>query len=505
MIKGGPKIETDGLVLYYDVDNVDSYPGEPTTNILPSPTRNGDFTTSTSQWATYNTNQYNGNNYFSIGTIDNITDNIVTLSAVGRAINSFDVLNPNATGGGVTSGTGYFIKKLSSTQFTLHAYNGSQDGTQGYINSATGGHKVHDSVWLDTRIAISLSGFPTMWKGNPHVANSAIVKEIRYGGGRRPNTNCMRCHKNRDINVRDGMAYGVNTPTTIGVTYTLTFWVKAATPNAIGKTMNWSSYFGSGFGSFSKSVVLTGNWQQASKTFVSTNTYSFISYWWFTTGDSDVWAYDICDIQVEQKDHSTPWTSGTRSTTDGLKDLSGNDNHADLANAAYDSNALIDYDGAGGYSSVGASSALNITTTISAFAWVKPDDLTLYNGILGSYDSGAFIHFQLYNSSMNVYVYGPNVGGTQSAPITAGIYNCVGLTFDGTTLSFYCDGVFIASLTASTSFTTITDATTLSIGRVYSTDRWFNGKIDVVKIYDNALTPKEILDNFNAQKSRFGR
>ncbi len=32
-IKGGPKIETDGLVLYYDVDNIDSYPGEPTTNL----------------------------------------------------------------------------------------------------------------------------------------------------------------------------------------------------------------------------------------------------------------------------------------------------------------------------------------------------------------------------------------------------------------------------------------------------------------------------------------
>jgi len=35
-IKGGPKIETSGLQLYYDVDNIDSYPGEPTTNLLDS-------------------------------------------------------------------------------------------------------------------------------------------------------------------------------------------------------------------------------------------------------------------------------------------------------------------------------------------------------------------------------------------------------------------------------------------------------------------------------------
>ena len=34
-IKGGPKIETSGLQLYYDVDNIDSYPGQPATNLQP--------------------------------------------------------------------------------------------------------------------------------------------------------------------------------------------------------------------------------------------------------------------------------------------------------------------------------------------------------------------------------------------------------------------------------------------------------------------------------------
>ena len=36
-VAGGPKIETDGLVLYYDVNNIDSYPGEPTTNDITYP------------------------------------------------------------------------------------------------------------------------------------------------------------------------------------------------------------------------------------------------------------------------------------------------------------------------------------------------------------------------------------------------------------------------------------------------------------------------------------
>ncbi|MFA5643938.1 MAG: LamG-like jellyroll fold domain-containing protein [Patescibacteria group bacterium] len=37
-----------------------------------------------------------------------------------------------------------------------------------------------------------------------------------------------------------------------------------------------------------------------------------------------------------------------------------------------------------------------------------------------------------------------------------------------------------------------------------TTDRWFDGKIAEVRIYDSALSPEEVLQNFNATKSRFG-
>ena len=75
----------------------------------------------------------------------------------------------------------------------------------------------------------------------------------------------------------------------------------------------------------------------------------------------------ISNLQVEVKSHATPFVNGTRSTTDGLKDLSGNANHADLSNASYDSSALIDYDGAS-YTDLGASSNIGTFTTISVSA-----------------------------------------------------------------------------------------------------------------------------------------
>jgi hypothetical protein len=46
----------------------------------------------------------------------------------------------------------------------------------------------------------------------------------------------------------------------------------------------------------------------------------------------------------------------------------------------------------------------------------------------------------------------------------------------------------------------------LNIGRGFSLsgERWFDGKIAVVRIYNRALSDGEIKSNFNAQKSRFG-
>jgi len=147
----GGKIVTDGLVLCLDAHDAKSYAGEPTNNIQPNDASSR-FTSSNS-WGTFNTNQYNSGQYFSIGTISSVSNNIVTTSS-NHPFRTFDAVRPQTTGGGVTAGTDYFIKKLSDTTFTIHAYNSSQDGTQGYIRS-DGYHQVHESIATDTRISIN--------------------------------------------------------------------------------------------------------------------------------------------------------------------------------------------------------------------------------------------------------------------------------------------------------------------------------------------------------------
>ena len=94
----GPKITNDGLILAFDQRNTKkSFKGEPTTNIIPAPSVNGRFTTS-NNWLTYNTNQYNSNNFFSIGTVSSVSGNVVTMTAA-HPFRTFDVVNPSTSGG----------------------------------------------------------------------------------------------------------------------------------------------------------------------------------------------------------------------------------------------------------------------------------------------------------------------------------------------------------------------------------------------------------------------
>ncbi len=249
----GPKLTNENLVFGYDTgygiaDNgVETrfYKGEPTSNILPSPEVNGRFTTGNG-WRSYNTNQYNSNTYFSIGTVSGVSNNIVTLSSVGRTIRSFDVLRAQSTGGGISAGTDYVVKKISSSTFSLHAYNNSQDGSQGYINPSTGFFKVHDAYANDTRVSINATSFPTMWWGAPHLPNSGLIKEIVPNGGYVKGTNCMRFHIYRGDGVRDGMAYNVYCPVAKGDVITVSYWVRPVNSFAHGKTWNYQTYFGSG-------------------------------------------------------------------------------------------------------------------------------------------------------------------------------------------------------------------------------------------------------------------
>ena len=504
--QGYGKTVTSGSVFAYDTgDTVNSYIGEPTVNLLPSPELNG-YPTYGNYWYTYNTNQYCGNNgcgaYWDIPAIASVSNNIVT-TVSDHQIRSFDVINPQTTGGGVTAGTNYLAKKISNTQFSLHAYNGSQDGSEGYINPSTNGFKVHDSYWFDQRVSVNASSFPTKWWGAPHLPNSALVKEIIPGGFTGVNgkqTDCIRLHWFRS-DATDGMAYGPDAPFTPNQDVTISFWMRAVDLNAVGQSVYVENYTYNTVSPTDRGAYKTigpiGVWQKYSNTWNSPNS-TAITYFFPSAGNMTV---DIANIQIEQKSHSTPFVAGTRSSTQGLLPIVGNST-INLSNVSFDSNAQMIFDGTDDYvefPTINLSGDFTIAQVMN-IAGNANGPMPIGGGYYanGSTYQG-YMWFRTNNNQIRLAVNGELVvvfSVLDSLWVGKTIYYAV--KRQGTTATLYIDGIEVGSGTISTNNFDIR-----TVGYSYHPAYASQGNIPVTIIYNRALSSSEVQQNYRHYKTRF--
>lgn len=517
---GNSTIQQSGLIYYFDAGNLKCYKGDATTNTIPNPTINA-YPTIGNGWGSYNTNQYGSGTYFSIGTVSSISNNIVTMSA-NHSLRSYDVMQPQTTGGGVTAGTNYLIKKLSATTFSIHNYNSSQDGSQGYISSSTNTHKVYDDFANDVRVSINATNFPTMWWGAPHLPNSGLVKEIITSGydvDPYAKTDCIRLHYIRDDDVKDGMSYNVDATVTAGVPNTHSCWAKAVTPGAVGQNVGVTIYnYGASspvYYGYNITLGALGVWQRYSYTFTPVNT-NIISYWF--GGGSGTYKWDLANIQVEAKGYATRFVAGTRGTTvatgGGAYDLSGNSNHGTLVNGptySASNGGSLSFDGSDDYISLGNASNIiaSSQSTITVSAWVKTNVVGSYKKIFSTVTAGTQsitgLYFSIGPSPYNTYFGVVTTGGGNSATYTSDIstsaYTYLVGTYDGTTVKLYLNGSLVAS--AATTGSIGTGGIARISGYDNGSEIW-NGNIAMLSIHNRTLTASEVLQNFNATKGRFG-
>ena len=524
---GGPKQLTNGLNLYFDAANYKSFAGVPTINLIPSPNVNA-FPTVGNSWGTYNTNQYGSGTYFSIGTVSSVSSNIVTMTS-NHSLRTYDVMQPQTTGGGVTAGTNYFIKKISNTQFSLHEYNGSQDGSQGYINSSTGDYKVYDSIATDTRVSINATSFPTMWWGYPHLPNSGLVKEIISNGFTDVipgiNSSCIRLHYIRSDDVKDGMAYGVDCSVTPGATTAISFYTRSPDERSVGKVIQYYNYNYTGGSANAYSGTFTlgpvGVWQRQS--FAHAFQYgNVISYWFAVSGG--VYSWDWACMQVEAGSTVTPFVAGTRGATvatgGGTADISRNSNNGELVNGvSYDSGnqgALV-FDGD------------NDRVTVNSFNYTPYClDFWLYNNNTVPGNDSSIGGPSTYQSliSFGGGTAGVNLGGWTGAAsnealhiwsvdgsgrltytnqaIPPGIYNWV-FNWNGSYYDIWVNGIK-QTVYASTGGHAVLKSYTSSpiyLGSDANTYEFY-GKIYTFKMYSSLVADTQIIENFNALRSRFG-
>lgn len=277
---------------------------------------------------------------------------------------------------------------------------------------------------------------------------------------------------------------------TTGNQYTLSAWVKGS------GTLRGNSQWGG----VEQSFVLTGDWQYINYTVTAPNDSSY-PYWaaeTLTTGTVMYMTY----AQSEQKSHATPYTTGTRSATQGLLDLTGNST-IDLTNVSFDSNAQMTFDGTNDYFLL---TDPQVGTSFSVELVIKVNDYS-NSPIIISPNSQGIDHYFRMNSNGTItaqFVEIPDSSAdnyTSSTVLNSAKYYHVVISKSPSNGTIYVNGVAEDSHTP-----TLPAAAWTSYWRIGARNNgtfWFNGELPLLKVYSRTLTASEVQSNYRAVKNRF--
>ena len=213
--------------------------------------------------------------------------------------------------------------------------------------------------------------------------------------------------------------------------------------------------------------------------------------------------------QVEYNSHTTQFTSGTRSATQGLQDLTGNST-IDLTNVSFDSNAQMTFDGTNDSLVVGNNTVLKNNNTSIEFI-IKY--LNTPNGDIIQFGVGSGTYAQYYyraysgNSYWNWYPAAVTGEGYITIPNSAlplNQYHHIVMTGDDQGyVQFYINGVAQSGATRAAVVQPANwTPADLTVGG-FNWDGYSSSEIPYVKIYNRVLTASEIQQNFTAIKGRF--
>lgn len=193
-------------------------------------------------------------------------------------------------------------------------------------------------------------------------------------------------------------------------------------------------------------------------------------------------------------------------------DLSGNGNNGTLTNGPTfnsDNQGSIDFDGVNDYIEF-TSGISTPTANLTSVTWVKLDSYLTQNSTIGIHpDGGANGGFRIYAispTSMGVWM--RNSTGSVSALTTSNgipLNEWIQITFvnNNGVGKIYRNGVEAVSGTFSTTPVALNNVNAW-ISRYSGGGYYIDGKVGSPILYNKALTPQEIQQNYNATKSRYG-
>ncbi len=197
-------------------------------------------------------------------------------------------------------------------------------------------------------------------------------------------------------------------------------------------------------------------------------------------------------------------------------DLSGNGNDGTLTNGpTFDSGngGSIVFDGSNDYINLPYEDLCKDISTMSYSLWFQVAAADARQGLISSHDEsgGSYldaieIEIQANNTS---FVGFRNANTTfytavHSTPYTLNTWHHLTAVITTTQIEYYKNGelVEINASWPDDSLVINSPSETLLLGRYAYL--YLNGKIAISRVYDRALSAKEVSQNFNAQRSRFG-
>ena len=180
-------------------------------------------------------------------------------------------------------------------------------------------------------------------------------------------------------------------------------------------------------------------------------------------------------------------------------DLTSNQNVGTLTNGPTfntGSGGSIVFDGVNDYLNLGNPSTLNILN-FTVCAWAKSSTFTNYQNII--FKGTTTGQYGIALNSSGDWTIQPNTGFTGDI-LSLNTWNFFVGTYNGTQITAYRNGVQKQQYSIAQSYF----GSIITVGTDTVNSRYFNGNIAQVSIYNRALSATEILQNYNATKTRFG-
>lgn len=252
----------------------------------------------------------------------------------------------------------------------------------------------------------------------------------------------------------------------------------------------------------SNSTLQDNGWYLFSYTFTPNNT-GVSAYNRVIMGNknTDVSTFYWRKIQFEQSPFRTPYVSGARTGTSSIVDLSGQGNTITPVNLTYNSDGTFQFDGTDDY--IDLPNSMGYTTRVSAFSWFKQAGTPAgnYHIVCGGQELEISIHTDGYLRT-GVQTSNGRFVSNHGTGLVDGNWHYVGFTYNGTTKTAYIDGEAVGTYAVTGNLSN--SFANRRIGRFGSNASYYlNGFVSSFKIFDKALTAKEVKKNYIAYRKRY--